>query len=331
MFMQSQQNHTQSLEKPLVSFILTYYNLPVKMLCECIDSILVLIMQPCEREIIVVDDGSESSPMNDLMKYGDDIIYIRQQNKGLSEARNTGIQAARGTYLQFVDGDDMLAKVPYEHCLDIARSFGPDMVVFDFTKSTVKDKTIQNSEQQSGSEYMRHHNIRGTACGYLFRKAILGDLRFTPGIWHEDEEFTPQLLLRAESVSVTDAAAYLYRVRPNSIITDDHTHNKAKRLNDMEGIILRLSTMADRMPTDDKTALQRRVAQLTMDYLYNIIRQTESSDYLERKIGELRNAGLFPLPDRHYTTKYTWFRRLSNSQAGRRLLMRIIPLMKKER
>jgi glycosyltransferase involved in cell wall biosynthesis len=48
MFMQSQQNHTQSLEKPLVSFILTYYNLPVKMLCECIDSILALTMQPDE-------------------------------------------------------------------------------------------------------------------------------------------------------------------------------------------------------------------------------------------------------------------------------------------
>ena len=76
--MQSEQNHTQGLEKPLVSFILTYYNLPVKMLCECIDSILALTMQPCEREIIVVDDGSDNSPMNDLMKYGDDIIYIRQ-------------------------------------------------------------------------------------------------------------------------------------------------------------------------------------------------------------------------------------------------------------
>ena len=329
--MQSEQNHTQGLEKPLVSFILTYYNLPVKMLCECIDSILALTMQPCEREIIVVDDGSDSSPMNDLMKYGDDIIYIRQQNKGLSEARNTGIQAARGAYLQFVDGDDMLAKAPYEHCLDIARANGPDMVVFDFTKSSVKDKAIQDSALQSGSEYMRHHNIRGTACGYLFKKTILGDLRFTPGIWHEDEEFTPQLLLRAESVSVTDAEAYLYRVRPNSIITDDHVSSKTKRLNDMEGIILRLNTMSDRMPTDDKTALQRRVAQLTMDYLYNLIRQTGSRDYLERKIGELRSIGLFPLPDRHYTTKYTWFRRLSNSQAGRRLLMRIIPLMKKER
>ena len=65
--MQSQQNHTQGLEKPLVSFILTYYNLPVEILCECIDSILTLSLQPQKREVIVIDDGSESSPMNDLM------------------------------------------------------------------------------------------------------------------------------------------------------------------------------------------------------------------------------------------------------------------------
>ena len=46
-------------QQPLVSFILTYYNLPVQMLCECIDSILALSLTPEEREIIVVDDGSD--------------------------------------------------------------------------------------------------------------------------------------------------------------------------------------------------------------------------------------------------------------------------------
>ena len=45
----------------------------------------------------------------------------------------------------------------------------------------------------------------------------------------------------------------------------------------------------------------------------------------------LRKEGLFPLPDKDYTAKYTWFRRLSNSPTGISLLMRIIPLMKKER
>ena len=319
------------MEKPLVSFILTYYNLPVEMICECVDSILALSLHPSEREVIVVDDGSESSPVNDLMKYGNDIIYIRQVNQGLSGARNTGIQMATGEYLQFVDGDDLLVKAPYEHCLDLIRNSHPEMVIFDFTKASPEDKPYKDSHLQSGCDYMRHQNIRGTACGYLFRRSILGDLRFTPGIFHEDEEFTPQLILRAETVCVTDAEAYLYRVRPNSIITDQHIRKKIRKLNDMQGVLLRLNTMADRMPTNDKTALQRRLAQLTMDYLYNIILQTKSRHYLERKIEELRKAGIFPLPDKDYTTKYKWFRCLTNSPKGISLLMHIIPLTKKKR
>ena len=319
------------MEKPLVSFILTYYNLPQEMLCECIDSILALSLHASEREVIVVDDGSELSPVNDLMKYGEDVVYIRQQNQGLSGARNTGVQMATGEYLQFVDGDDQLVKTAYEHCLDIVRKTQPEMVVFDFSKTTVQDKVCQDSPLLSGSDYLRHHNIRGTACGYLFRRTILGELRFTTGIYHEDEEFTPQLLLRAETLCVTDAKAYYYRVRPDSIITASHVRKVIKRINDQKGVICRLNTMADRLPTGDRTALQRRVAQLTMDYLYNIIQQTRSRHYLERKIAELRSAGLFPLPDKDYTTKYKWFRRLTNSPKGISLLMRIIPLTKKER
>ena len=319
------------MEKPLVSFILTYYNLPVTMLCACIDSILSLSLHPSEREVIVVDDGSELSPVNDLMKYGNDIIYIRQVNQGLSCARNTGIQMATGDYLQFVDADDLLITTAYEHCIDIVRQTHPEMVVFDFSKTDTEAKVWQDSPLLSGSEYMRHHNIRGTAWGYLFHRSILGDLRFTAGIYHEDEEFTPQLLLRAETVCVTDAKAYLYRERPHSIITDNHIRKKIKRLNDQKGVICRLNTVADRLPMNDRTALQRRVAQLTMDYLYNIIQQTRSRHYLERKIEELRKEGLFPLPDKDYTTKYTWFRRLTNTSKGISLLMRIIPIIHKER
>ncbi|MCR4584061.1 MAG: glycosyltransferase [Prevotella sp.] len=326
------------MEKPLVSFILSYYNLPVKMLCNCIDSILALSLRPFEREIIIVDDGSEKSPMNELMKYGSDIVYMRQGNQGLSAARNAGIRMASGQYLQFVDADDELLAAPYEHCLDLVRFGKPEMVVFDFVRSekesTQQHVTIseyQDMEAQSGSDYMRHHNIRGTACGYLFSRTILGDLRFTPGIYHEDEEFTPLLLLRAETVCVTNAQAYLYNRNPNSIITDSHIRKRLKRLNDAKEVIVRLNTIADRLPANDKQALQRRTAQLTMDYLYLTIRQTQSRHYLERKIEELRQQGLFPLPDRDYTVKYKWFRRLINSEKGITILMRVIPLLNKER
>ena len=319
------------MEKPLISFILTYFDLPVQMLCECIDSILALSLNSSEREIIVIDDGSEQSPMNNLQKYGDDIIYIRQKNMGLSEARNTGIQMARGQYLQFVDSDDLLIKAPYEHCINIARQKQPDIIVFDFTTTSSKDGPYSDLDAMSGCEYMRHHNIKGTACGYLFQRTTLSDLRFTPGIYNEDEEFTPLLLLRADTICVTSAQAYYYRQRENSIITTPDIRHKLKKLGDTRAIISRLNIQADRLPTDERTALQRRVAQLTMDYIYSIIRQTQSRHYLDRKLESLRREGLFPLPDRGYTKKYTWFRRLSNSSSGLSLLMRLIPLMKKER
>lgn len=317
--------------QPLVSFVITYYDLPVKMLHECLDSIMALSLRPSEREIIVVDDGSDKSPLSDLKAYADDIIYIRQRNLGLSEARNTGLRMASGRYVQFIDGDDRLVQAPYEHCIDLVRFSHPEMVVFTVATTLPKDSTYEDSPLQSGSAYMRNNNIHGSACGYLFLRSILGDLRFTPGIYNEDEEFTPQLLLRAESICVTDAEAYHYRRRPNSIITSSNIRKRLKRLNDTKDIIRRLNTLADRLPTEDRTALQRRVAQLTMDYLYNVIRQTQSRHYLDRRLEELRQAGLFPLPDRDYTQKYVWFRRLSNSQKGLSLLMRAIPLIKEER
>ena len=329
--MQDIQNNNSQKGMPLISFILTYYNLPLTMLCNCIDSILALSLTADEREIIVVDDGSEDSPMDKLMQYGDKITYIRQRNQGLSDARNTGIQMATGQYLQFVDGDDKLNKDAYEHCLQITKRENPEMVVFDFSTTPTNTKDYKDQPSQSGSHYMRHNNIHGTAWGYLFKRSILGDLRFTSGIYHEDEEFTPMLLLRAENVIVTSAQAYCYQERPDSITHISDINNQQKRLSDFKAILHRLHIAADRMPIDDKTALQRRVAQLTMDYIYQVIRQTRSRQKLETEIQDLTHIGLFPLPNQAYTTKYTWFRRMSASSVGRTMLFRIIPLINKER
>ena len=318
--------------QPLVSFIIPYYDLPVVMLCECIDSILAAPLTAAEREIIVIDDGSSTSPMNGLMHYGDDIIYLRQPNQGLGSARNKGIEVATGQYLQFVDGDDRLVPDAYAHCLDLLRNHpDADMIVFDFTDGQPAPQSYTDSAPLSGTEYLRHHNIHGMACGYIARAKTVSELRFTPGIYHEDEEFTPQLLLRADSVRSTDAQAYYYRQRPQSITTDTDIRKTLQRLADMQGVISKLDRMADTLPTADRVALQRRVAQLTMDYVYNIIVQTRSRRYLNRKLEELRRQGLFPLPDRDYTQKYKWFRRLTNSSAGLSLLMNLLPMMKRER
>ena len=319
---------------PLVSFVITNYNLPVNLLSKCIDSVLALSLRPYEREIILVDDGSDLSPINDLVAYGDEIIYVRQKHGGVSIARNTGIQMARGRYLQFIDGDDYLMQAPYEHCLDIVRySQDIDVVLFNFTHSeSQQEATYNDSEKMRGSDYMRNHNIQGSVCSCLFRKAARGSLMFTPGIQYgEDEEFTPQLLLRADCICVTDAKAYFYRTHEASSTHQADTNSKLQRLDDALTVLLHLNKTADTLPTDERTALQRRVAQLTMDYLYNTIMLTHSSKQLDARIMELRQHGLFPLPDRDYTKKYQWFRRMIDTRLGRKILLNSLPLLKRER
>lgn len=307
-----------------MTFVITCYDLPADILRECVTAIFSLAFQPGEREVIVIDDGSKLPAIADIDDVKDQIIYLRQPNSGLASARNMGIRVATGRYIQFVDGDDYLLRVPYEHCLDLVRYHNPDMVLFDFSTRSSVATPYSYVGPMSGSEYMQGHNLHGTACGYIFSRELLGSLRFTAGILHEDEEFTPQLILRAERLFYTDAKAYYYRQRRGSIMHADAANHIDKRLSDSLAVILRLQQMAATMPETDRQALARRVAQLTMDYLYNTIQLTHSRQRLDDAIATLEQQGLYPLPDKRYTRKYWMFRRLVQSKMGRSLLLHIV-------
>ena len=290
--------------RPLISFIIPVHDVPEAMLRECVESILALSLRRSEREIIIVDDGSAASPVAALGDMADSVVYLRQGHAGVSVARNLGLRIATGRFLQFVDGDDLLLRSPYEHVLDLLRYSRCDMVRFDFTPhppgaDTLAPPFCDDSGPMRGSDLLRTANIHGSVWGCAFSASILGSLRFTPGVsYGEDEEFTPLLLLRAEMVITTTAQAYCYREHTSSATADQSLRSLIRRLEDTRNVIVRLKRLADRMPTADRVAMQRRTAQLTMDYIYNIIVMTRSAHYLERKIGCLGKAGLFPLPNR---------------------------------
>jgi hypothetical protein len=96
-------------------------------------------------------------------------------------------------------------------------------------------------------------------------------------------------------------------------------------------VITTLKQLSTTLPPQEQQAMQRRIDQLTMAYIYNIIMDTRSRHYLERKLNLLKRHGLFPLPDKDYTKKYTWFRKLTNSKIGLAFLMRTLPLINRER
>lgn len=310
-----------------VSFIIPVCNLPAEMIRECVESITALSLGEQEREIIMVDDGSEVSPVNELADLRDGLIYLRQRNKGQSAARNLGLSIATGDYIQFVDGDDKLVAAPYEHCLDIVRYQRPDVVMFNSGQQKGRrDVPYEYAPPMSGSDYMRRHNLRSAAWGYIFSRLTLGNLRFDETLRsHEDEDFTPRLLLRAESLVETSANAYYYRPRKGSIMHNFERKHIDGRLENMEIVLLRLRDMAAVVPDHDKPALRRRVAQLTMDYLYNIIRLRRSTEQLEATVQRLRGKGLFPLPDKDYTRKYQLFRHLMNSRLLRTMAVHLLP------
>ena len=327
--MSTQPVYSQNKEdKPLVSFIVTYYSEPVDMLKECISSILALSLHETERQIIVVDDGAEYSPINELLALSSNIVYVRQPNRGLGQARNTGIELAEGSFIQFVDGDDLLLTSAYEQCLDIIRYRETDMVLFQ-SSDKKSSKPLADAEGPiSGTEYMTHNNLRGSVCTALFRKEILHDLRFPKGILHEDEEFTPQLMLRAENLYFTNNKAYYYRKREGSIMHKRDKRWHIRRLADAEQVLYRLKEWVDYLPVKERIAMERRIAQLTMDHIYNVIRLTHNETHLNHVLQRLSRHGLFPLPDKDYTSKYKWFRRMTNSSFGRKTLIMLLRLNK---
>ena len=234
------------LGNPLISFIITTYNLPVVLLHECVKSIVALSLSQQEREIIVIDDGSDFCPINELTEIASDIILVRQPNKGLSVARNVGLKMSTGKFVQFIDGDDCLINAPYEHCLDIIRYQQPvDMVMFYSASSLDQPTESSYTGPITGEEYLANNNLRASACGYIFRKSRLGKLKFTAGIVHEDEEFTPQLVLNMHNIYCTQAKAYFYRQRKNSITHTDNKEEQNKRLADIFKVILHLKVIAD--------------------------------------------------------------------------------------
>lgn len=312
------------INMPTISFIIPYYNVPTELLRECVESILALPLKDGEREIIVVDDGSAESPDQVLKDYGGAVSCVRQENGGASAARNTGLERATGQYIQFVDADDMLIPQAYSACLNLLNEHRPDILLFGFT--TKREKLIDENiaakrsvvmyppsplafeggkssadEGQGGQCFLNRRNLPTVVWRYLLSRKTLGDLRFTSGLLHEDEEFNPLLFLRAGTVVETPLTAYYYRMRHDSMMHRPSVEHLDRRLDDKERIIHRLS---------GEKRLERRTAQLTMDYIYDTLTLRPSE--LRGRLRRLRKDGFYPLPVRNYTMKYLAFSILSH-------------------
>ena len=320
-----------------LSFIVPVYNV-APYLRKCVDS---LLAQDYDNyEIILVDDGSTdespqicdeyaasplsakgTSPFSEADHSIAPIRVIHQVNAGLSAARNSGILAARGEYLCFVDSDDywqpnvlggLMAQVEREN-LDVLRfdyqnvrlKNEDEYEVFQPNKDPKRD--VDYSEEVTDGETFLNERL-GPACYavmFILRRDIILNLKseiinykseiddclFTPGIYFEDTDWTPRMLLRAKRVVSTPQVVYNYLWRTGSITLPTDSAKRKKVLEDKIRLIR--GFLEQSKLVKDPIWYTRMTSSTAM----NILGMLAKMSLAERKpyLQELKSLHIFPL------------------------------------
>ena len=286
-----------------LSFIVPIYKVE-PYLRKCVDSLL--HQDYDDYEIILVDDGSPDNCPAICDEYAtrfDRIRTIHQENRGLSGARNAGIDAAQGDYLCFVDSDDyweenvlgaLMTQIERDS-LEVLRfnyrnvnESGTEFYPYKHPKRHVNyDDTVTN-----GEDFL--NNRLGFACyawQFIVKRELCQAERFTEGIYFEDTDWTPRVLLRANRVASTETMVYNYFLHDGSITQTTNIQKKIKGIEDKLYIIKSLQNAANACEQDSwflgmVALLSIGVLDAIGLYLYN-----DRENYL----GRLRSLKVFPI------------------------------------
>lgn len=179
-------------------------------------------------EVVCVNDGSTDSSRELLSVWASKLPQMKvvdRENGGLSAARNTGLAAAAGDYILFVDSDDWVEPTLLSRLA--AEAGGEDMLCFACRKSDSGATDTLLPEQSDGWSYYNRHALEHREVPFVcvwqrcYRREFLMEncLRFREGVLHEDNEFTPRACLKAKRIKVIPDVLYNYRIRPGSIMT----------------------------------------------------------------------------------------------------------------
>lgn len=230
------------MAKAKVSVIIPVYNTE-KYVGEALDSIINQELK--DIEIIVINDGSTDQSLSIIeaaAQLDDRIRVFSQENKGLSESRNFGMQAAEGEFIYFMDSDDRLSSNALSECYTKCKEDDLNFVFFDAeifgqlntTMVVNYERThLLVSKVYAGPEILdillQKEIFLSSACLNFIDLAYLKqiELMFYPGILHEDELFTFLLFIQAMRVGFMPHCYFKRRVRGDSIITSKFSRTHA--------------------------------------------------------------------------------------------------------
>ena len=216
-----------------LSLIVPVYNVE-NYIIECLNSIVKIIPTDGSTEVIIVNDGSPDNSINLIENYilnlNDNIKnnfhILSQENRGLSGARNTGINNAKGRYLAFLDSDDVLQGDFFNDILAIIKKHNPDIIEFRAIRFDDKGNTSNFLPKLfDDGFYNLDQKIWKKLCNRsawfswlrVYNKNLFDDIKFPEGKNYEDAYTTPYIYLKAKNIYFCNGQYIGYRINPNGI------------------------------------------------------------------------------------------------------------------
>lgn len=280
-------------ENALISIIIPVYKVE-KYLEKCIQSV---INQTYENlQIILVDDGSPDNCgkiCDEYAKKDHRIEVIHKSNGGLSDARNKGLEIAKGEYIGFVDSDDYIEADMYEVLYNLLKQYNADVSICNFYTVSQGKISIKNADNGINEynrieilkEILLDKNIQSYAWNKLYKKELFDEIKYPIGKKYEDIGTTFYLLEKCNKVVVTGKSEYYYINRQDSIVNNvtestitDYIELIMQRYDYIEKNIKELSSY-------NKDYLKRILKTAEKD----IKSLNEVGDYTKKKYEELYN------------------------------------------
>ena len=224
-----------------VSIIIPVYN-GEKYISECLESIRVQTLE--SFEVLIIDDGSEDNSgkiAKEFAKKDERFKYTRLDRGGVANARNKGLQLAKGEYIGFVDCDDTVEPEYIETLYKTAKDNDCDISSCNYcivrTKPFYLKWKVGTRKLKTGvytkEFYLKHviedWDVRCYLWNKLWHRKLFFENNITfPKIYFEDIATVPRLAFHANKVAIADVALYNYFIRANSIMTSV----KVEKIND---------------------------------------------------------------------------------------------------
>ena len=192
-----------------LSIIVPVYN-TAGYLEQCVNSLLAQPIPEDDFEILLVNDGSIDQSLDVMQRFlieNPDIIeIIDTENGGQGRARNLALDVAQGDYIGFADSDDWVADDMYARLLAEAEETDADIAVCNAYSVSGSEQTVMNARPQ-GTDI----SAAGSVWNKIFRRSLVGNIRFPEGVWYEDFAFSAKLLLLSQKTVFLDEPLYYYR------------------------------------------------------------------------------------------------------------------------